>query len=183
MTDKSDTETWEKARLIPVSNVKGDKEKENRATSALLSVLSAVDEFGREFTKQRGAIRGDLQGYSQVIFKSKNGTCLQPDGVIRITKGGRSWTALVEVKTGKNNLKDDQVISYMELAKERGYECVITISNQIAKIAGLHPVEYQKRKFQNVNLHHVSWSDLSVILDFLVAYLNRLLYLTHDSSA
>jgi len=40
-------ETWHAARLIPTSGINGAEEQERRATSALLSVISAVREFGR----------------------------------------------------------------------------------------------------------------------------------------
>ncbi len=35
---------------------------------------------------------------------------------------------------------------------------LITISNQIARIPGEHPVEVDKRKVRKISLHHASWS-------------------------
>jgi hypothetical protein len=87
-----------------------------------------------------------------------DGRKVRPDGLIRISRGKRSWTALVEVKTGSSQLNRDQIESYLDVAKEQGFECVITISNQIAKIPGEHPVEVDKRKMRKVGLRHISWS-------------------------
>jgi hypothetical protein len=44
------------ARLIPVSGIRNAEEQERRATSALLAVLSAVDEFNLAITKPFGAV-------------------------------------------------------------------------------------------------------------------------------
>jgi len=64
------------------------------------------------------------------------------------------------VKTGKNELKKEQIETYLDLAKELGMDCVITISNQIAKMPGKHPVDVDKRKLKKVGLYHISWSRL-----------------------
>ena len=48
-------EQWEAARLIPISGIGGQDEKERRAASALLAVLGAVKEFGRSVLGKIGA--------------------------------------------------------------------------------------------------------------------------------
>ena len=158
MTNEPDTPSWESARLIPVSGIRNAEEQERRATSALLAVLSAVDEFGLAFTKPYGAPKGRLLAFIEVPFELADGRTVRPDGLIQITRGKRSWTALVEVKTGNNGLKHEQIEAYLDLAKEQGFDCVITISNQIARIPGEHPVDVDKRKLRKVTLHHISWS-------------------------
>ena len=60
MTNETDAPSWESARLIPVSGIRNADEQERRATSALLAVLSAVDEFGLAITKPYGAPKGRL---------------------------------------------------------------------------------------------------------------------------
>jgi len=40
-------ETWHAVRLIPTSGISGPEDQERRATSALLAVMNAVNEFGR----------------------------------------------------------------------------------------------------------------------------------------
>ena len=154
----SNTPSWEAARLIPVSGIRSAEEQERRAASALLAVMSAVDEFGTALTKPYGAPKRRLETFIEVPFELEDGRCVRPDGVIRISRGKRVWTALIEVKTGGNDLKREQVEAYLDLAKEQGFDCVITISNQIARIPGQHPVEVDKRKLKKVALHHLSWS-------------------------
>jgi hypothetical protein len=158
MQKGEDELNWETARLIPVSGIRNAEEQERRATSALLAVLSAVEEFGHAFTKPYGAPKGNLQTYIEVQFELADGRKVRPDGLLRIKRGQKLWTALVEVKTGKSSLTKEQVEAYLDLAKEQGFDCVITISNQIAKIPGEHPVAVDKRKLKKSPLHHISWS-------------------------
>ena len=138
--------------------IRNAEEQERRATSALLAVLSAVDQFGLAITKPFGALKGQFEAYIEVPFELADGRSVRPDGFIRTTRGKRLWTALIEVKTGSNKLSREQVEKYLGLAKEQGFDCVITISNQIARIPGEHPVAVDKRKLRKVALHHLSWS-------------------------
>ncbi len=150
--------TWEPSRLIPVSGIRGSEEQERRATSALLAVLSAVDEFGTTFTKPYGAPKAKLETFIEVPFEIEDERTVFPDGLIRATRGKKEWTALVEVKTGKNELDRDQIETYLDVARDNGIDCVITISNQIARIPGEHPLQVDRRKLRKVDLHHLSWS-------------------------
>lgn len=155
---ESDASSWEPARLIPTSGIRNAEEQECRATSALLAVLSAVSEFGLAITRPYGALKGRFETFTEVPFELSGGQCVRPDGLIRTTLGSRLWTALVEVKTGSSELDREQIELYLDVAKEQSFDCVITISNQIARIPGQHPVEVDKRKLRKVALHHVSWS-------------------------
>ena len=152
-------ESWHEARLIPTSGINGAEEQERRATSALLAVLSAVKEFGRGFVRPFGAPGGTLTCFIEVPFMLGEKR-LYPDGLIRVTRGSKSWTALVEVKTGPNQLGAEQLENYLDIARENGFEAVITISNEIPAVAGQHPTKVDKRKLKKVALHHVSWSQV-----------------------
>ena len=152
-------ESWHEARLIPTSGINGADEQERRATSALLAVLGAVKEFGRSFVKPFGAPGGNLECYIEVPF-SLSERRLYPDGLIRVSRGNRSWTALVEVKTGSNQLVTEQLGSYLDIAREQGFDAVITISNEIPAVPGQHPTKVDRRKLRKVQLHHVSWSQV-----------------------
>ena len=158
MMNEPDTPSWETARLIPVSGMRNSEEQERRSTSALLAVLSAVDEFGLAFVKPYGAHKGKFATYIEVPFELADGRSVRPDGLIRTIRGKRTWTALIEVKTGNNELNREQIEAYLDVAKEQGFDCVITISNQIARIPGEHPIVVDKRKLKKVALHHLSWS-------------------------
>ena len=150
-------ESWHEARLIPTSGINGADEQERRATSALLAVMSAVHEFGRVITKPLGAPAGKLETYVEVPFIVGDKK-LFPDGLIRASRGQKSWTALVEVKTGENVLVTEQIENYLDIARDEGFDAVITISNEIPPIAGQHPTVVDKRKLRKVALHHLSWT-------------------------
>jgi hypothetical protein len=152
-------EAWHEARLIPTSGINGAEEQERRATSALLAVLSAVKEFGRGFVQPFGAPSGTIECFIEVPFVLGERR-LYPDGLIRVSRGAKSWTALVEVKTGPNQLAAEQLENYLDIAREHGYDAVITISNEIPAVAGQHPTKVDKRKLKKVSLHHVSWSQV-----------------------
>lgn len=152
-------ESWHEARLIPTSGINGAEEQERRATSALLAVLSAVKEFGRAFVKPFGAPAGAMECFIEVPFVLGERR-LYPDGLIRVRRGSRAWTALVEVKTGPNELATEQLENYLDIARENGFDAVITISNEIPAIAGQHPTKVDKRKLRKVELHHFSWSQV-----------------------
>jgi hypothetical protein len=152
-------ESWHEARLIPTSGINGAEEQERRATSALLAVLGAVREFGRSFTKPLGAPAGAMQCFIEVPFVLGEQR-LYPDGLIRISRGSKSWTALVEVKTGTNKLAAEQLENYLDVARAEGFDAVITISNEIPAVAGQHPTKVDKRKTRKVGLYHVSWSQV-----------------------
>jgi hypothetical protein len=152
-------ENWHQARLIPTSGINGAEEQERRATSALLAVMSSVKEFGRGITQPLGAIAGMVETYIEVPFVVGEKR-LYPDGLVRVSRGSRNWTALVEVKTGNNTLVPEQIENYLDIAKEQGYDAVLTISNEIPAIAGQHPTKVDKRKVRKVALHHLSWSQV-----------------------
>ncbi|MGH8965996.1 MAG: hypothetical protein ACRDXB_11815, partial [Actinomycetes bacterium] len=87
-------ETWHEARLIPTSGINGADEQERRATSALLAVMVAVREFGRALTKPFGAPAGSLDAFIEVPFVIGERR-LFPDGLLRIRRGQKTWTALI----------------------------------------------------------------------------------------
>ncbi len=152
-------ESWHEARLIPTSGINGAEEQERRATSALLAVLGAVPEFGRSLTRALGAPAGRIETYIEVPFVLGERR-LFPDGLIRISRGSKSWVALVEVKTGKNDLDTEQISNYLDIAREQKFDAVLTISNQIPAVFGQHPVLVDRRKLRSVALHHLSWTDV-----------------------
>jgi hypothetical protein len=147
----SSEESWHAARLIPTSGINGADEQERRATSALLAVMSAVREFGRTLTQPLGAPAAAVQTFIEVPFELE-GRKVIPDGLIRVVRGQRSWTALVEVKTGANALQAEQLENYLDVARDRGFDAVITISNEIPALPGQHPTAVDRRKVKKVAL-------------------------------
>jgi hypothetical protein len=66
----------------------------------------------------------------------------------------------VEVKTGSNELAAEQLENYLDIAREQGFDAVITISNEVPAIAGQHPTKVDKRKLKKVALHHLAWTQV-----------------------
>ena len=156
MTDK---QLWERARFVPVSGITGPDEQERRGVFALLAVVNSVREFGRAITAPLGAPAGIPVAYIEVPFTLSEKK-VRPDGVLQVKRGAKLWTALIEVKTGVNELKAAQVESYLDVAREQGFDEVLTISNQLAGAPGEHPLTVDKRKLRKVSLYHLSWSQI-----------------------
>ncbi|MDR6176543.1 stress response protein SCP2 [Nocardioides zeae] len=154
-----DGNDWQAARLFPVAGIGSGEEQERRATSALLAVMSMVREFGAALTGRCGAPRGTITTYIEVPF-GQDEEAYRPDGVIQVRRGTREWTALVEVKTSTGRLNVEQIEKYVEIARARGYDAVITISNELAGGDADHPVAVDRRKLRKVSLHHLSWDQI-----------------------
>ncbi len=190
----AENDSWKSARLFPAGALKSDKEREGRATSVLLSVMAEVPEFGRRLTAAFGAPAGRMQTFTEVALPHGE-TPKRPDGVIRVERAGKLWTALVEVKTNGNALRSDQVQNYMDIAARRGYEAVITLSNDVA-LEGRPLVEVKTdgRRKHKVALWHLSWAEVAHQAQMLIRHegvgnaahawlLQELLhYLQHDNS-
>lgn len=156
----AEQQTWNAARLIPTSGINGAEEQERRATSALLAVMSAVREFARSVLGPLGAPAGNVETFIEVPFDLPDGRRIFPDGLIRVKRGSKEWTALVEVKTGSNELATEQLEQYLDVARDHGYDYLLTISNELPATAGSHPTVVDRRKLRKVRLHHYSWTEI-----------------------
>ncbi|WP_186357110.1 TerD family protein [Streptomyces sp. SLBN-118] len=190
----AENDAWRPARLFPAPSLKSDKERELRATSVLLSVMAEVPELGRRLTAAFGAPAGRMQTFTEVTLPHGD-TPKRPDGVIRVERAGKLWTALVETKTNGNPLKPEQVQSYMDIAARRGYEAVITLSNDVAlEGSPLVDVKTDGRRRNKVVLWHLSWAEVAHQAQMLIRHegvgnaahawlLQELLhYLQHENS-
>ena len=153
-----DQDSWEAARLIPVSGLGGQQEKERRAASALLAVIGSVKEFGHAIVSGLGAPAGIISAFCEVPFELADGRHVRVDGVLRVKRGKRVWTLLVEVKTGSAELGQEQVEAYLDAAREQGFDGLLTISNEIVGVAGHHPVKLSSRRLARIPLFHLSWT-------------------------
>ncbi|WP_200308937.1 TerD family protein [Streptomyces adelaidensis] len=190
----AENESWREARLFPVSALKSDRDRETRATSVLLSVMAQVPEFGRRLTAAFGAPAGRTETFTEVSLPHGE-TPRRPDGVIRVERAGKLWTALLETKTNGNALRTDQVQAYMDIAARRGYEAVITLSNDVAlEGSPLVDVKIDGRRKHKVALRHLSWAEVTHQAQMLIRHegvgnsahawlLQELLhYLQHENS-
>lgn len=150
----------QRARLVPVSGITNDIEAEQRATSAFLAVLSIVRDLSIELLSPLGASRAQralVETFTEVRYK-RDGQVIQPDGLIQISFGNATWSALVEVKTSDNVLSAGQVNLYWDLAREERLNHVLTISNEIGPMPGIHPTPGLKVKANSpIQVSHLSW--------------------------
>lgn len=154
--DESDFRT---AELFPIAGIGSGIEQERRAASSLLAVMAVVRDFHRALLGPLGAPSGTVRTYIEVPF-ALDDRPFRPDGLIRVTRGTKTWNALVEVKTASNGLNDQQIDTYVEIARKNGFDAVLTISNEIAASPDDHPVRIDRRKLHKVSLHHLSWDDI-----------------------
>ncbi len=152
-------EAWQTARLIPTSGISGQEEAERRATSALLAVTSVVRDFGVSLVKPLGAPASSLETFIEVPFVI-NDKRVYPDGLIRAKRGSKEWVALVEVKTGSASLQREQLEAYLDVAREQGFDAVLTISNELSQAPGVHPTTVDRRRLKKAALHHYSWAEI-----------------------
>ena len=152
--------------------------------------MRAVPEFGHALLSPLGAPKGRIATFTEVVLKDAAGKSHIPDGAILVERGKVSWGALVEVKTSGAELKPDQVSRYLAMAREHGFDAVLTISNQITPSPTESPVSVDRRKVRSVELMHLSWwrvlteaiiqqrhrgvtdPDQAWILEELIAYLD-----------
>lgn len=183
-------ERWPVARLIPITSSTGVEAKERNAASALLAVLSHVDEFGRTLLKPLGAPAGKIEAFVETPLKLDNGRTIRPDGLIGVTRAGRTWWALVECKIADQALTSEQMEAYLDLARSVGIDAVLSISNHYTTNSSDYPIAIDRKKLRKVSIHHWSWvrvlteaevqkqyrgvkdPDQAYILDELIRYLS-----------
>jgi len=147
----------QRARLIPIVK---DSKKEEKATSSLLATFRIVPSFVQAVLSNVGVSvskRSQVTCYTEVSFDNKDKKFPRPDGLIIVSTGNKTWSAIVESKIGTSELKQDQIEEYIDLAKTLGIDAVITISNQFATTPTHHPVKVPKQKLKHVQLYHFSW--------------------------
>ncbi len=84
-----------------------------------------------------------------------------PDAVLKVARGSRVWTGLLEVKTGSGKLKKEQLENYLDVARKKKYDVVVSLSNDVPASAGELPVEVDRRKLAKVALRHLSWAEVA----------------------
>ena len=151
-------ESWQRARLIPTTGIRGVKDREQRATSALLAVIGAVPDFGKAILARVGAPAGRISTFVEPQFRDAADDVHIPDGAVVVERGKSVWRALIEVKTGHSELEAEQVNRYLDIARQHDFDAVLTISNQIVSSSEESPADVDRRRLRNVDLRHVSWS-------------------------
>lgn len=156
----AELDSWRTAPLFSVVGVGAGEEQERRATSALIATMQAVRPFARAVCARMGAPVGAFEGYVEVQYE-RGDSKVVPDAVLKVARGGRVWTGLLEVKTGNGKLRRDQLENYLDVARKKKYDVVVSLSNDIPAGPGELPVEVDRRKLTKVALRHLSWSEVA----------------------
>lgn len=148
---------WESARLLPTAGIRNQNEQERRAASALLAVMGAVPDFGHGLLSGMRAPKGAISTYTELRFKDAEDKTHIPDGGVVVERGKKRWGCLVEIKTSGAALDGDQISRYLDLARENGFDGLLTISNQIRSDPNALPYTVDKRKMRGLIVYHLSW--------------------------
>lgn len=151
-----------KARLIPIYKVTD----EMALTSIFLSSLRLINEFRKSvFSEVNLTTSGKLYVFTEVNFSELKSD--QPDGLIIVVKAGKIFdAALLEVKNKNNDLKSEQILRYLEIAKKFKIPKIITISNQFVSRPTQTPLDIKIPS--SVKLYHLSWSYILTIANLLL---------------
>jgi hypothetical protein len=119
--------------------------------------MQAVPAFGHAILAQLGAPKGIITAFTEVRLKDKAGKTNIPDGALVVRRGKKKWSCLVEVKTARSNIEPDQVARYIDMAREHGFDALLTLSNQIRTDDDSLPYEVDRRKVGKLKVRHMSW--------------------------
>lgn len=155
------------ARLFPIL---AETSKEKRVASIVLAVMTQIPALAEDVLATVGlrvGKRARIGAFTEVVLKEETDAGCRPDGLIVVDTGRSRWSALVEAKIGRNELTNEQVQKYVELARANRIDAVITISNQFVARADHSPVSIPKTLLRKVGLFHWSWPRLATTCEIL----------------
>jgi len=165
----ANVKSGESARLIPVV---AETSREKRLASTFLAALVAVPDLAVTLLAsigQRVGKRTKLQAFTEVIFSDQPHNLKdRPDGLLVLHTGRRSWSALVEAKIGRNELTQEQISKYLQIAKNNNIDALITVSNQFVARPEHSPIKVSKTLLRSVDLFHWSWMFVLTQANFLI---------------
>lgn len=150
------------ARLIPFYKP-GD---EMALTSIFMSALRLIKEFRKNVSQVIGLAKsGYIHIFTEIeflLFEKK-----RVDGLILVVRSKKIVDAvLIEVKNKNNELDEQQINDYANIAKEYGIKRLLTISNQFVSFPTQSPINVKVPK--SVSLFHLSWSYILTIAHILL---------------
>ncbi|MEX3314397.1 hypothetical protein [Sulfitobacter sp. PS-8MA] len=157
----------DEARLFPIL---AETSKEKRAATIFLAVMTQIPAMSEEVLGTVGVRVGKrtrVRAFTEVVLKETVADGCRPDGLIFVDTGRTQWSALIEAKIGRNELTQEQVQKYLELAKANGIDAVVTVSNEFVARADHSPVAVSKTLLRKVDLFHWSWSWLATVCEIL----------------
>ena len=150
------------AKLIPTYKP-GD---EMALTSIFLSSLRLIKEFKKDFFSEARLLNsGSIYTYTEVMFTQFKDSRF--DGLILVVKGKIiKDAAIFEMKNKNNELDQNQIERYIEIAKQLKIPKLITITNQFVS----EPTQFllSLKIPKNIELYHFSWSYILTIANILL---------------
>ena len=158
----------ESSRLFPTTKV-----QEDRSTSILFSVMELVPSFAKLLLKEVGhnLHKNDrVETRVQIPVSLSEITTVTADGLIAVVSpsGAIRYSALVETKTWGHGLDVAQIERTIQAAETLWVDNVITLSNLITEVKGVHPLHRHLTRETEVNIHHWSWMRVlsNAVLDY-----------------
>ncbi|WP_281020122.1 hypothetical protein [Minwuia sp. IMCC3060] len=168
MTEKPDfLIQGEPARLFPIV---ADTSRENRIASIFLSLLPQIPSLAQAVLDTAGLRVGKrtrIETFTEVVLVKGPKPQSRPDGLLIVSTGKTSWSALIEAKVGKAKLDQEQVQRYVDMAKANGIDAVITISNEFVARADHSPVTIPSKLLRKTSLFHWSWTWIATQCEIL----------------
>ena len=152
-------------RLIPLLKT-GD---EMALTSILISSIRLIKEFRYQLFKEIKLKRsGKAYYYTEVCFKDIDKDS-RLDGLILIVVSGIIQDAVfIEVKNGKNLIKEDQILKYYKLARTlNNVPKILTISNEFVADSSQSPILINNQS-KKISLYHFSWTYIKTLAQLLL---------------
>ncbi len=139
-----------------------DTQQEQRLVSMMLRICEIIPNVAEIISLSAGTStsKRNLNSLSIVIEPIFKNAEKRPDAYIRI--GDKS--ILVEKKTGTNEIKNEQIQHYGEIAFNNDIDVILTISNQLTSDPTHHPSDI-KLKRRKIDLRHVSWRHIATGID------------------
>tara|TARA_B100001540_G_scaffold179413_1_gene158269 strand:+ start:1879 stop:3234 length:1356 start_codon:yes stop_codon:yes gene_type:complete len=153
------------ARLIPILKP-GD---EMALTSVLMSSIRLIKEFRYQIFKDIKLKRsGKAYFYTEVCFKDIDKDS-RLDGLILIVVSGVIQDAVfIEVKSGKNLIKSEQIMKYYKLARSlNNVPKILTVSNEFVADSSQSPISISNQS-KKISLYHFSWTYIKTLAQLLL---------------
>ncbi|MBP5343152.1 hypothetical protein J6Y73_04430 [bacterium] len=158
-----------KARLIPI----GKKDDELAVASVFLSSLKFIKEFRNEIfdmikvSKANNIICLKEVSFPLLFADSDEKKKARFDGLVLLTnnKGDIKDAIIFEMKIGSNQLDENQLLLYLDMAKTLGIQKFVTISNQYVTSFTHSPLQSVKKyaEKKKIDLYHFTWDGLRIL--------------------
>ncbi len=149
--------------IFRTSNDSEGSQASKAAAAAYLSLISGVEKIGEATLSRMGIKKAPfhcLPGATFQLIDPSSSIEVETDGHIVIQVGRTPWKAIVEVSIGDNELDPKRVNLLHKLAKQEGFDAVITIGNSHPTEDGLPPIKLDRRRLKKIPICHFSWENL-----------------------